>query len=153
MLSRFGRVQLFATPRTTACQAPLSMGFSRQQYWRGLPSPPPGDLPNPGSSQRQQNSPLHHYNGPLTVCSGKHQGPSHLSISLTLTQVTGVGGYLVSVQEAWWAQGEDSILRQSLEMDNTFLHSPINSHFAKSVPHPQLHCLPGAQSLLCCSPV
>ena len=33
---------------TVACQAPLSMGFSRQQYWSGLPFPPPGDLPDPG---------------------------------------------------------------------------------------------------------
>ena len=33
---------------TVAHQAPLSMGFSRQEYWSGLPSPPPGDLPNPG---------------------------------------------------------------------------------------------------------
>ena len=41
-------VQLFATPWTVACQAPLSMGFSRQEYWSGLPFPPPGDLPNPG---------------------------------------------------------------------------------------------------------
>ena len=42
------RVRLFATPWTVARQAPLSMGFSRQEYWGGLPSPPPGDLPNPG---------------------------------------------------------------------------------------------------------
>ena len=42
------RVQLFATPWTVACQAPLSMGFSRQEYWNGLPFPSPGDLPNPG---------------------------------------------------------------------------------------------------------
>ena len=33
---------------STFCQAPLSMGFSRQEYWNGLPSPPPRDLPNPG---------------------------------------------------------------------------------------------------------
>ena len=39
---------LFATPWTVACQAPLSMGFSRQEYWSGLPFPPPGDLPDPG---------------------------------------------------------------------------------------------------------
>ena len=38
------RVQLFTTPGTEAPQAPLSMGFSRQEYWSGLPSPPPGDL-------------------------------------------------------------------------------------------------------------
>ena len=41
-------VQLFVTPRTIACQAPLSMKFSRQEYWSGLPSPPPGDIPDPG---------------------------------------------------------------------------------------------------------
>ena len=42
------RVRLFATPWTVARQAPLSMGFSRQEYWSGLPFPSPGDLPNPG---------------------------------------------------------------------------------------------------------
>ena len=40
-------VQLFATPWTVAHQAPLSMEFSRQEYWSGLPFPPAGDLPNP----------------------------------------------------------------------------------------------------------
>ena len=40
-------VQLSATPWITAHQAPLSMGFSRQEYWNGLPFPPPGDLPDP----------------------------------------------------------------------------------------------------------
>ena len=38
----------FATPWTVACQAPLSMEFSRQEYWSGLPFPPPGDLPDLG---------------------------------------------------------------------------------------------------------
>ena len=38
--------RLFATPWTVSHQAPLSMGFSRQEYWSGLPFPPPGDLPN-----------------------------------------------------------------------------------------------------------
>ena len=42
------RVRLFATPCTVANQAPPSMGFYRQVYWRGLPFPSPGDLPNPG---------------------------------------------------------------------------------------------------------
>ena len=41
-------VWLFATLQTVACQAPLSMGFSRQEYWSGLPFPSPGDLPDPG---------------------------------------------------------------------------------------------------------
>ena len=39
---------IFATPRTVPCQSPLSMGFSRQESWSGLPFPPPGDLPNSG---------------------------------------------------------------------------------------------------------
>ena len=39
---------LFVTPWTVAGQAPLSMRFSRQEYWRGLPFPPPGDVPHPG---------------------------------------------------------------------------------------------------------
>ena len=47
VLSLFSWVQLFDTLWTVAYQAPLSMGFSRQEYWRGLPCPPPGDLPNP----------------------------------------------------------------------------------------------------------
>ena len=45
------RVQLFATPWTVAYQAPLSMGFPKQEYWSGLPFPSPGDLPDPGSNQ------------------------------------------------------------------------------------------------------
>ena len=46
------RVRLFATPWTVAYQAPTSMGFSRQEYWSGLPFPSPGDLPNPGIKPR-----------------------------------------------------------------------------------------------------
>ena len=41
-------VRLFVAPRTVARQAPLSMEFSKQEYWSGLPYPTPGDLPNPG---------------------------------------------------------------------------------------------------------
>ena len=46
ILSRFGRVQLFANLWTVAYQAPLSMGFSRQKSWSELPCPPRGDLPD-----------------------------------------------------------------------------------------------------------
>ena len=49
VLSHFSRVQLFATLWTTAHQTPLSMGFSRQEDWSGLPCPPPGDLPDLGT--------------------------------------------------------------------------------------------------------
>ena len=57
MLSRFSPVQLFATPWTVAHQAPLSMGFSRQEYWSELPFPPPRDLPNPGIEPASLMSP------------------------------------------------------------------------------------------------
>ena len=50
-------VQLFVTPWTVAHQAPLSMGFARQEYWSGLPFPPPGDLPEPGIKPTPPASP------------------------------------------------------------------------------------------------
>ena len=52
VLSCFSCIPLFVTPLTVACQAPLSMEFSRQEYWSGLPCPLPGDLPNPGTASR-----------------------------------------------------------------------------------------------------
>ena len=62
-------VRLFATLWTIACQAPLSMEFSRQEYWSGLPFPTPGDLPNPRIEPRspalQSDSlPLSHQGSP-----------------------------------------------------------------------------------------
>ena len=51
VLSRISCVWLCATLWTVACQAPLSMGFSRQEYCTGLPCPPPGNLPNPALLQ------------------------------------------------------------------------------------------------------
>ena len=57
MLSHFGRVRLFATLGTIAYQAPLSMGFSRQDHLSGFPSPPPGDLPDPGTEPESLMSP------------------------------------------------------------------------------------------------
>ena len=48
MLSIFNHVRLFMTPQMLAHQALLSMGFSRQEYWSGLPFPAPEDLPDPG---------------------------------------------------------------------------------------------------------
>ena len=57
LLCRFSHVQLFATPWTVAQQSPLSVGFPRQEYWKGLPCPPPGDLPNPGIKPASLMSP------------------------------------------------------------------------------------------------
>ena len=57
MLSSFSCVQLCVTLWTVACQAPLSMDFFRQEYWSGLPCPPPGDLPNTGIKPTSLKSP------------------------------------------------------------------------------------------------
>ena len=51
-MKSLSHVQLLATPWTGAYQAPLSMGFPRQEYWNGLPFPSPGHLPNPGIEPR-----------------------------------------------------------------------------------------------------
>ena len=48
VLNRFSHTPLFVTSWTVAHQAPLSMGFSRQEYWSALPCPPPGEFPNLG---------------------------------------------------------------------------------------------------------
>ena len=55
------------TPRTVAHQAPLSMGFSRQEYWNGLPCPPPGDLPSPRMEPKPLKSNLHWQAGSLPL--------------------------------------------------------------------------------------
>ena len=78
MLSHFSHVQLFMTLWTVAHQAPLSMGFSRQEYWNGLPCPPPGDLPNLGIKLMSFMSPA--LAGRFFTTSttwGAHQGTCH----------------------------------------------------------------------------
>ena len=57
VLTHFSRIQLFVTLWTVARQASLSMGFSRQEYWSGLPCPPPGGLPHPGIEPASLMSP------------------------------------------------------------------------------------------------
>ena len=75
LLVRFSHFQLYVTPWTVAHQAPLSMGFPRQEYWSGLPCPSPGDLPDPrmeplspGAPAMQADSlPLSHQRSPRYV--------------------------------------------------------------------------------------
>ena len=57
LLSHFSHVRFFPTPWTVACYTPLSMGFSRQRYWSGLPFPPPGDFSDPGTEPTSLMSP------------------------------------------------------------------------------------------------
>ena len=68
MLGQFNRIRLFATSWTVALQAPLSMGLSRQEYWNGLPCPPPGVFLTQGSNlhllrllHQADSSPLSHW--------------------------------------------------------------------------------------------
>ena len=69
MLNCFSRVLLFVTPWIVARQALLSVGFSRQEYWSGLPFPPPGDLPNLERLNLCLWHPLHWQVGSLSLAS------------------------------------------------------------------------------------
>ena len=75
--SKLSRVRLFETPWTVVYQASLSMGFSRQEYWSGLPFSSPRDLPNPGIELTSLASPAlaggffyqeHHLGSPVAFC-------------------------------------------------------------------------------------
>ena len=86
---RLSHVLLFATPRTLACQAPLSMGFSRQEYWSGLPCPPPGDLPDPGIEFMSLASPALQADSLPTEPPGKPLYTNRAShLTLTTVQVS-----------------------------------------------------------------
>ena len=76
VLSCFSCIQLFATIWSVAHQAPLFMGFSRQEYGSGLPCTPPGDLPDPGMNLCLQHL-LHWQSGSLSLC---HLGRRHNSV-------------------------------------------------------------------------
>ena len=71
------RVRLFATPWTVAYQAPLSMWFSRKEYWSGLPFPSPGDIPDPGIEPR--SPPCRQMLYPLSLQEDAHQNYNEIS--------------------------------------------------------------------------
>ena len=66
------RIRLFVTSWTVARQAPLSIGFLRQEYWNGLPVPPPGNLPDPGIEPASLMSPDWQVGSLPPVPSGKY---------------------------------------------------------------------------------
>ena len=84
MLICFSHVQLCATLWTIAHQAPLSMGFSRKEYWSGLPHSPPGNLPNPETEPTSLGL-LHRQVGSLPLAS---PGKSSLGISIFGGKIT-----------------------------------------------------------------
>ena len=77
-LSPFSHVQPFVTLCTAACQAPLSMGFSKQEDWSGFPCPSPGDLPDPGIESASLTSPA--LAGRFFTTSATWEAPKTLSI-------------------------------------------------------------------------
>ena len=83
-LSRFSCVQLFINPWTVARQANLSMGLPRQEYWSGLPCPPPGDLLEPGIKSASPvcnlkvQGAMRVYNGDLILSGGDIYSPDSL---------------------------------------------------------------------------
>ena len=82
----FSLIQFFAVLQTVAHQAPLSMGFSRQEYWNGLPFPPPGDFPDPGNKPTSPVSPAFTGRFFITEPPGK---PQELLRRLVKTLVAG----------------------------------------------------------------
>ena len=84
MLSHFWRVQLLATLETAALQSPLSMGFSRHEYWSGLPFPPPLDVPD--GSNPHLLSLLHWQAGSLQLV--PHGKPSKKYIRVKMSIIT-----------------------------------------------------------------
>ena len=88
------RAQLFATPWTVACQAPLSMGLPRQEYWSGLPFPSPGDLPHQGPNPcllhwQAVSLQLSHQGSPLSNYQTLNIIPKNQSSMLSLQTVCG----------------------------------------------------------------
>ena len=77
VLRCFSPVYLSATPWTAALQAPLSMGFSRQEDWSGWPFPPPGDLPSPGTEPMSLTSPA--LAGRFFTASATWESPRHIT--------------------------------------------------------------------------
>ena len=80
------RVRLFATLWTVACQAPLSMVFSRQEYWNGLPFSSPGDLPDPKTEPRSPALQADFYHR-------SHQGSPYIGISFISTMKLNSSNY------------------------------------------------------------
>jgi len=79
-------LQVFATPWTVAHQTPLSVGFSRQECWSGLPCPPPGDLPDPGIKAVSPSTPALQVDSlPLS-----HEGSPAMEYSVSSVQFSSV---------------------------------------------------------------
>ena len=90
-------VRLFATPWTVAHQAPPSMGFSRQEYWSGLPFPFPGDLSNPGI---EPGSPTLWADTSLSEPLRASNSSNSLSVSVKVVEIKSIAAFTLSWHKA-----------------------------------------------------
>ena len=95
VLSHFSSVLLFVTLWTVAHQAHPSIGFSRQEYWSGLPCPPPGDLPDPGIKQASLLSPA--LAGRFFTTSTTREAPSQIPLVSAKNDIWKTGGKILFV--------------------------------------------------------
>ena len=127
VLSCFGHVQLFAIPWTVARQAPLSMGFSRQEQWSGLSFPILGYLPDPGIETASLTSPALADGFFTAKATGETYKAilflaSHLPTSPLQTSLTGFGGW-----HQWYAQSGNFFSTAWVSASNIDLCFPILS--------------------------
>ena len=104
VLSCFSHVWFFETLWTVACQAPLSMGFSRQEYWSRLPCPPPGDLPHPGIKPTSLMSLEGRFFSTSATWEGSLSPSPSLSLYIYMYTYTYVYILYTSI---WWLSGKE----------------------------------------------
>ena len=101
VLSHFGHLRLFVTLWTVACQTLLSMGFSRQEYWSGLPFPSPGDFPNTEMEPRSPAVPSFQ-TGSLPL--SHWESPSSFKYLLNFLFCTSALQFLETTNDLWSQQ-------------------------------------------------
>ena len=106
----FSCVRLLATLWTVAHQALLSIGFSRQEYWSGLPYPPPGDLPNPGIESASPMSPVSQADSLSAEPLRKpHRLQSQEQIQVSTLWMCQLSVAMAALKESRWGRGTEDI--------------------------------------------
>ena len=105
LLSYYSHIRLYVTPWTVACQAPLSMGILQQEYWSGLPCPPPGDFPHPGIESgspawQAESLPLSHRSSPTKCTPRTNLGKSEHSQWVAWMLIFGCDTQLLVLQDS-----------------------------------------------------
>ena len=123
-------VRCFATPRTVAHQAPLSMEFFRQEYWTGLPFPSPGDLPNPGIEPRfpalwVDSLPLSHEGSPFNFSTNTLPSAKMVSKPPVFNYLF---GSLFSMQASTHIKSKTLTLHTHIQYVHTHIHTDACTH-------------------------